>query len=56
MLGMQSFPVDREVPVPQVPEALAPFVAKAFERDGRNWPVMEFGELLRSPEFMNIAV
>ncbi len=56
VLGMQSFPVDREVPVPQVPEALVPFVAKAFERDGRNWPVMEFGELLRSPEFMNIAV
>jgi twitching motility protein PilI len=56
VLGMQSFPVDREAPAPQMSDALAPFVMKAFDRDGRNWPVMEFGELLRSPEFMNIAV
>lgn len=56
VLGMQSFPVDRQSPAPRVSAAAAPFVNKAFERDGRSWPVMAFGELLRSPEFMNIAV
>lgn len=56
VLGMQSFPVDRELAAENVADNLKPFVEKAFERDGRSWSVMEFGALLRSSEFLNIAV
>ncbi|MEK9765779.1 MAG: chemotaxis protein CheW [Thalassolituus sp.] len=56
VLGMQSFPVDREAPAQRVPDALTPYVSRAYERDGRVWPVMEFGELMQSPDFLNIAV
>lgn len=56
VLGMQSFPVDREVAAPGVVEALAPYATKAFERDGKVWAALDLGGLIRSPEFMNIAV
>lgn len=56
VLGMQSFPIDREIAVTDVPEALSAFVTRGFDRDGRSWPVMQFGDLIQSPEFLNIAV
>ena len=56
VLGMQSFPVDREIPAGEVPEALSGFVTRSFDRDGRSWPVMQFTDLIESPDFLNIAV
>jgi len=56
VLGMQSFPVDREVAAENVPESLATFVTRSFDRDGRSWPVMQFTDLIQSPDFLNIAV
>lgn len=56
VLGMQSFPVDRESEAENVRDGLKTFVTKAFERDGRAWSVMEFEALLQSPEFLDIAV
>ena len=56
VLGMQSFPVDREIPAGEVPEALSGFVTRSFGRDGRSWPVMQFTDLIESPDFLNIAV
>lgn len=56
VLGMQTFPVDREAPVTDLPESLVRFVERGFGRDGRVWPVLQLSEITQSPEFLHIAV
>ncbi|WP_430460519.1 chemotaxis protein CheW [Thalassolituus sp. LLYu03] len=56
VLGMQQFAVDRAVRVESLDPAFARYVEHGFERDGRDWPVFQLRELIRAPEFLQIAV
>lgn len=56
VLGMQQFAVDRRVDVNGLDPALVRYVADAYERDGREWPVFQLRELIQAPEFMQVAV
>jgi hypothetical protein len=53
---MQQFAVDRRVDVSELDPAFRKFVEHGFERDGREWPVFQLRELIRAPEFLQIAV
>jgi len=56
VLGMQQFAVDRRIDVSELDPAFSKFVEHGFERDGREWPVFQLRELIRAPEFLQIAV
>lgn len=56
VLGMQQFPVDHAKKAQGLDPAFDKFVEHGFERDGREWPVFQLRELVRAPEFLQIAV
>jgi len=56
VLGMQQFAEDRQVEAPDAEAATAKFVTRAYERDGKVWPVFQLLDLVQAPEFLQIAV
>jgi len=55
--GMNQFPVDElNTSGVVVAEKVQPFVQGAFLKDGAQWPLLSFDELVQSAEFMQIAV
>ncbi|UTW48034.1 chemotaxis protein CheW [Bacterioplanoides sp. SCSIO 12839] len=56
VLGMQQFADDRQVEMPDIAAEFDKFVTRAYERDGRHWPVFQLLDLVQAPEFLQIAV
>lgn len=56
VLGMQQFAEDRQIDVTDLNPAFEKFVSRAYEREGKNWPVFRLVDLVQAPEFMQIAV
>lgn len=56
VLGMQQFPVDQQLDVHGLDPVFEKFTSHSYERDGKQWAVFQFQELLVAPEFLQIAV
>lgn len=56
VLGMQQFAEDRQLQAAELDPAFEKFVSRAYERDGKTWPVFQLLDLVQAPEFLQIAV
>jgi twitching motility protein PilI len=56
VLGMQQFPSHQIINQMVVEANYAPYVHGGFERDGFNWPVFSFTDLVQADEFLQVAV
>ncbi len=54
--GLRHFSEEQRVAVPELPEALSPYVNQAFELDGLVWPVFDMQRLAESPGFQAAAL
>jgi twitching motility protein PilI len=56
VLGMQQFPSHEVINQMYVEANYAPYVRGGFERDGSNWPIFSFTDLVQANEFLQVAV
>lgn len=56
VLGMQQFPLDRMRTLPVSKSGLSGFVDEGFVKDERVWNIFQMGQLVQSPEFLQVAV
>jgi len=56
VLGMQQFAEDRKLDAVDLNPEFGKFVSRAYERDGKTWPVFQLLDLVQAPEFLQIAV
>lgn len=56
VLGMQQFPSHLKSNQMYVEANYAPYVRGGFERDGSNWPIFSFTDLVQADEFLQVAV
>jgi twitching motility protein PilI len=56
VLGMQQFPSHEVINLMYVESNYAPYVRGGFERDGSNWPIFSFTDLVKADEFLQVAV
>jgi twitching motility protein PilI len=56
VLGMQQFPSHQVISQMYVEANCAPYVRGGFERDGSNWPIFSFTDLVQADEFLQVAV
>jgi len=56
VLGMQQFAEDRKLDAVDLNPEFGKFVSRAYERDGKAWPVFQLLDLVQAPEFLQIAV
>jgi twitching motility protein PilI len=56
VLGMQQFPSHEVINQMYVEANYAPYVRGGFERDGSNWPIFSFTDLVQADEFLQVAV
>ncbi|MFQ3171573.1 MAG: twitching motility protein PilI [Oleispira sp.] len=56
VLGMQQFPSHEIINQMYVEANYAPYVRGGFERDGSNWPIFSFTDLVQADEFLQVAV
>ncbi|MGK0404673.1 MAG: twitching motility protein PilI [Oleispira sp.] len=56
VLGMQQFPSHQVISQIYVEANCVPYVRGGFERDGSNWPIFSFTDLVQADEFLKVAV
>jgi twitching motility protein PilI len=56
VLGMQQFPSHQIINRMYTEAHYAPYVRGGFERDGSNWPIFSFTDLVQAEEFLQVAV
>ena len=56
VLGMQQFPSHLVNNQMNIEANYAPYVRGCFERDGSNWPIFSFTDLVQADEFLHVAV
>ncbi|KZZ40515.1 MAG: chemotaxis protein CheW [Saccharospirillaceae bacterium] len=56
VLGMQQFAEDRQLQPTELEPEFEKFVSRAYERDGKTWPIFQLLDLVHAPEFLQIAV
>jgi len=56
VLGMQQFPSHQIINQMYVEANYAPYVRGGFERNGTDWPIFSFKDLVQADDFLQVAV